>query len=103
MSPIPHIFYGEHVLCDLRYLVFAEPWEDQGDPANTIFGVRQDAWGIGLFLDIADTAQRVSLTYPTQEERDRAFQRLLAMHQAFHQTLHRQAAPDEEGGEDETL
>ena len=81
MRGIAHTFYDDNLLIDLRFLVAAETGEDPDD--DTVFG-------IGAVLEVGGSAQRVSSTYPTREDRDAAFGRLLALHQTFEAHVHTQ-------------
>ena len=85
MRGISHTFYDDNVLIDLRFLVAAETWDDPDD--DTVFG-------IGAILEIGGTAQRVGTTYATQDDRDKAFGRLLCLHQAFMAQTHAHSEDD---------
>ena len=80
MRGLSHTFYDDGIIVDLRYLVSAEVWDDPED----------EGYNIGFLLNIGDSAQRASSTYPTREDRDAAFGRLLALHQTFEAHVHTQ-------------
>ena len=79
--PLPHTFYDDNTLLDLRFLIAAEAFEfDEEEEATP--------YGIGCLLEVGHTPQRLSFQYPTRQQRDSAFQRLIAMHQAWDHFLH---------------
>jgi hypothetical protein len=77
-----HVFCDDTTLIDLRYLVAAEVFdlddEEDAEPEH----------GIGYVLEVGHTPQRLSTTYPTREQRDSAFGRLVGMYQAWIAHVH---------------
>lgn len=71
-----HVFYDDNALLDLRYLAAAEPFDHLDDDLAA-------PYGIGCVLEVAYTPQHVSFRYATRTERDGAFARLIALHQAW--------------------
>lgn len=82
-----HVFCDDTTLIDLRYLVAAEVF----DLNDEDYDDTSPEFGIGYVLEVGHTPQRLSTTYPTRAMRDQAFQRLVAMHQAWIAHVH---APD---------
>jgi hypothetical protein len=72
-----HVFYDDNALLDLRYLAAAEPFDHLEDDQDEM------PWGIGCVLEVAYTPQHVSFRYRTRQDRDDAFARLIALHQAW--------------------
>lgn len=86
MRGIPHVFYDDQLCVDLRYLVAAETWEDPDD--DTVFG-------IGILLDVGNSAQRLSVIFSNETDRDTAFGRMMALHQNWMCRTHAPAEDDE--------
>jgi hypothetical protein len=76
-----HMFYDEGSLIDLRYLVAAEVFDDAEEDEDS-------PYNIGCLLEVGHTPQRVRVAYGTRQQRDEAFNRLIAMHQAWTQHTH---------------
>ena len=89
---MPHYFYDESGFIDLRYLVFAEAWEDEHEDDDDI---ADPIYGIGFVCEVGSTPQRGSFTYRTRARRDGALEQLLAAHQAWMLQMHEQVEEED--------
>ena len=85
---VQHCWYDDNALLDLRYLIAAEPY-DSDTPESP-------SYSIGCVLDVGNSAQRMLFEYPTRAQRDVAFTRLIAQHQAWMQHAHTCEEDEEE-------
>ena len=81
-----HCWYDDNALLDLRYLIAAEPYDSDEDESHSI----------GCMLDVGDSAQRMLFEYATRQQRDTAFARLIAQHQAWMAHAHTCEEDEEE-------